>query len=92
VAVLDHDGERYLVSYRGASDWALNLRASLRGRLIVRGRVEEIAVVEVPVAERAPLLEAYLARYGNMPTVAGVLRTLPDPADHPVFRITAASR
>ena len=91
VAVLDYDGERYLVSYRGASDWALNLRASLKGRLTVRGRVEEIAVVEVPVAERAPLLEAYLARYGKMPTVAGVLRTLPDPADHPVFRITASS-
>jgi deazaflavin-dependent oxidoreductase (nitroreductase family) len=90
VAVLEHENERYLVSYRGESDWARNLRASLHARLTKQGRVEEIAVVEVPVAERAPLLEVYGARYGKMPTVAGALRALPDPADHPVFRITAS--
>lgn len=31
VAVLKHEGERYLVSYRGLSDWALNLRATSEG-------------------------------------------------------------
>jgi hypothetical protein len=55
-----------------------------------QGEVEEITVVEVPVAERAPLLEVYTARYSKMPTVGAVLRALPDPADHPVFRITEA--
>jgi deazaflavin-dependent oxidoreductase (nitroreductase family) len=91
VVVLEHEGERYLVSYRGESDWARNLGASLRARLTKRGRVEEIAVVEVPIAERAALLELYSARYGKMPTVVGVLRALPDPADHPIFRITDSS-
>jgi deazaflavin-dependent oxidoreductase (nitroreductase family) len=91
VVVLEHEGERYLVSYRGESDWARNLRASLHGRLTRRRRVEEIGVVEVPIAERAALLELYAARYGKMPTVAGVLRALPDPADHPIFRITDSS-
>lgn len=90
VAVLEHAGERYLVSYRGESDWARNLRASRAGRLSKQGRVEEIAVVEVPVPERAPLLDAYRARFGKLPTVAGVLDALPDPADHPIFRITPA--
>jgi deazaflavin-dependent oxidoreductase (nitroreductase family) len=89
VAVLEHEGERYLVSYRGESDWALNLRAAQRARLSQRGRVEEITVEEVPVSQRAALLELYDARYGKMPTVAAVLRALPDPADHPIFRITA---
>ncbi len=88
VAVLDHEGERYLVSYRGESDWTRNLRASMRGRLTRKGEVEEITVVEVPVAERKPLLEVYADRFGKMPTVGRVLRALPDPADHPVFRIT----
>jgi hypothetical protein len=88
VAVLGHEGERYLVSYRGDSDWVLDLRASHSGRLIRRGEVEEISVVEVPVADRAPIIEAYTARYGKMPTVGPVLRALPDPADHPTFRIT----
>jgi len=90
VAVLHHDGRRYLVSYRGASDWARNLQASLTGRLTQRGRTEEITVAEVPVAERAGLLEVYTAQYAKMPTVGGVLRALPDPADHPVFQITAS--
>lgn len=90
VAVLEHEGERYLVSYRGASDWALNLEASKTGRLSRRGRAEEnITVEEVPVAERAPLLEIYTERFGRMPTVGATLRALPDPADHPTFRIVS---
>jgi deazaflavin-dependent oxidoreductase (nitroreductase family) len=88
VAALEHKGERYLVSYRGASDWARNLEASHAARLTQRSRVEDIEVVDVPVAERAALLAAYRDRYGKMPTVASVLRALPDPADHPLFRIT----
>jgi deazaflavin-dependent oxidoreductase (nitroreductase family) len=90
VAVLEHDGERYLVSYRGASDWARNLEASHTGRLTQRGRVEEIEVAEVPVVDRAALLDAYRDRYGKMPTVGSILRALPDPADHPMFRIISS--
>ena len=90
VAVLDHDGERYLVSYRGASDWARNLEASHTGRLAQRSRTEEIEVADVPVPERAELLDVYRDRYGKMPTVGSVLDKLPDPADHPTFRITAS--
>jgi hypothetical protein len=67
----------------------LDLRASRTGRLIQRGHVQEIRVVEVPIADRAPLIEAYTARYGKMPTVGATLRALPDPADHPTFRIIA---
>ena len=91
VAVLDHEGERYLVSYRGLSDWALNLRAAPDCRLTVRGRTEEITAEEVPESERPPLMAAYQEQYGGMPTVKDVLAALPDPADHPVFRIRARS-
>lgn len=87
VAVLEHEGERYLVSYRGLSDWALNLRATPEGRLITKGRTENITTEEVPEPDRPPLLAAYRERYGSMPTVSAVLTALPDPADHPVFRI-----
>lgn len=89
IVVLDLDGGRYLVSIRGESDWALDLRAAHRGRLIRRGIAEEITVAEVPVADRGPVLDAYAARYHKLPTVAALLRALPDPADHPTFRITA---
>lgn len=87
VAVLEENGERYLISYRGASDWARNLETSHRARLIQHGRAEEIDVVDVPVADRAPLLAAYRDRFGKMPTVGSALDALPDPADHPTFRI-----
>jgi deazaflavin-dependent oxidoreductase (nitroreductase family) len=90
VAVLEHGGERYLVSYRGASDWARNLEASHTARLSQRGNVEEIDVADVPVPERAELLDVYRDRYGKMPTVGSVLDALPDPAEHPMFRITAS--
>jgi deazaflavin-dependent oxidoreductase (nitroreductase family) len=88
VAVLDHDGQRYLISYRGESEWVRNLRASQgRARLRHKGQVEEITVTEVPVADRPPLLEVYSERYGKFPTVSDVLHALPHPADHPTFRI-----
>jgi deazaflavin-dependent oxidoreductase (nitroreductase family) len=90
VAILEHNSERYLVSYRGASDWTLNLEASRTARLAQRGRVEDIQVADVPVAERAELIDEYTDRFGKMPTVGSVLRALPDPADHPIFRITTS--
>jgi deazaflavin-dependent oxidoreductase (nitroreductase family) len=88
VAVLDYEDSRYLISYRGESDWVRNLRASQAARLQTKSGVEDIEVVEVPVNERAPLLEVYRERYGKMPTVSGVLDALPDAADHPTFLIT----
>lgn len=91
IVVLDHNGERYLVSVHGESDWALDLRTSRRGRLTRRGHTEEISVVEVPIRDRAPLIDAYRTRYGKMPGVASTLRALPDPADHPAFRIIACA-
>jgi deazaflavin-dependent oxidoreductase (nitroreductase family) len=91
VVVLEHNGERYLVSYRGESEWVRNLRAARVATLTRRKRTETVQVVEVPMAERGGLLEIYRARYGKMPTVAPVLRKLPHPADHPIFRILTTS-
>jgi deazaflavin-dependent oxidoreductase (nitroreductase family) len=90
IAVLEHGAGRYLVSYRGASDWARNLAVAHTARLARGDHVEEIQVEEVPLAERAELLHAYQQQFGKMPTVAPVLRALPDPADHPMFRIIAS--
>ncbi|GAA3768799.1 hypothetical protein GCM10022403_000510 [Streptomyces coacervatus] len=66
---------------------ALNLRASPDCRLAVRGCTDERTTEEVPEAERPPLPAAYREKYGSMPTVSVVLTALPDPADHPVFRL-----
>jgi deazaflavin-dependent oxidoreductase (nitroreductase family) len=87
VAVLVHGGDRYLIAPRGQTDWSRNLRAAGGGRLTRGGHTEEFDVVEVPAGERRPLIAAYLEEFGRFPTVEATFRELPEPADHPTFRI-----
>jgi len=86
--MLQHDGQRYLVSAYGDTEWSRNLRAAGKGRFTRRGKPETFTAVEVPVAERPPLIKAYLEQFGKLPMVARTFQKLPDPADHPTFRIT----
>lgn len=88
VIPVDHDGSRYLVSTRGESQWVRNLRASGTATRRRRGTEQTVRVTEIPVAERPAVLAAYRAKAGKM--VEGYFRSLPDPADHPVFRVGPA--
>jgi len=88
VAVLSHGGQEYLLAAYGDTEWSRNLRASGTGRLTRRGRVQRFTAEEVPAEQLPELVENYLKQYGNVPIVARTFRTLPDPADHPAFRIT----
>jgi deazaflavin-dependent oxidoreductase (nitroreductase family) len=56
-------GERYLVSMLGRdAAWVRNVRAA-GGRAVLRhGAAQPVILAEVPVAERAPVLKAYLQR------------------------------
>jgi hypothetical protein len=89
VAVLEQHGERYLISAPGDTEWSRNLRASAQARLRGRRWAQDVDTVEVPVDERPPLIAEYLCQYGRLPTVQRTFDALPDPADHPTFRITA---
>jgi deazaflavin-dependent oxidoreductase (nitroreductase family) len=88
VVILEHRGKEYLVGAYGHTEWSRNLGAAGSGRLTRRGRVEDFTAVEVPVEQRPPLIEAYLASFGKLPTVARTFRALPAAADHPTFQIT----
>ena len=79
------DGARYLVSGRGETHWARNLRAASRAELRLHGTTEVFRPVELVGAERERVVAAYRARYGRR--VDGLFRQIPDAADHPVFRI-----
>lgn len=82
VTPIEHEGVRYLVSARGETEWVKNLRAAGgKGRL----KGMEISASEVPIPDRAPILERYKVVAGK--AVAAHFKALPDPADHPVFRI-----
>src|SRR5258705_9856298 len=70
VVLLEAGGEPYLVAARGHTDWSLNLAAARRAQLRHGHAAEEITLAEVPTGDRRPLIQAYVQRYGRMPTGA----------------------
>lgn len=61
LAMLIRGGERYLISMLGDdANWVQNVRAADGLARLIRGSSEPVHLSEVPVAERAPLLKAYL--------------------------------
>lgn len=99
VNLLTVDGRRYLVAPRGHVQWTHNMRAAGGGRLVLGKRTEEFTATEVPDAEKAPLLRAYLARW-KAEVGAFFDGVGPDSTDeqlraiaarHPVFRIESAA-
>lgn len=62
VTWVKQDGERYLVSPRGESEWVRNVRAA-DGEAVIRHRGRQrVRLEEVPAEERAPIIKAYLAK------------------------------
>jgi deazaflavin-dependent oxidoreductase (nitroreductase family) len=96
VNLLSLDGRRYLVAPRGETQWVRNLRAAGEGRLLLGRRGEAFSAVELTaVAEKTPILRAYLKRWKAELGVFfdGVGPDSPErelneaAAKHPVFRI-----
>ena len=84
-APVEVDGHRYLLSARGQTYWIRNLRAAGCGTLRNRGVTESFRAVEVEGEERDRVIAAYRAWLGKRVEPAFV--KLPDPADHPTFRL-----
>ncbi|RZQ64349.1 nitroreductase family deazaflavin-dependent oxidoreductase [Amycolatopsis suaedae] len=63
VNLLDFDGEQYLVSARGHTQWVRNLRVAGTGRLQVGRRIEAFGATEVADDEKVAILRAYLKRW-----------------------------
>ncbi|EST20326.1 hypothetical protein M878_39890 [Streptomyces roseochromogenus subsp. oscitans DS 12.976] len=91
-----YDGGQYLVSARGHSQWVRNMRAACGGELRVGRKVRTFTAVELPDAEKLPVLRAYLEKWGWQVNqfFNGVTAQSTDEeiiacaGDHPVFRIT----
>lgn len=84
----EFEGARYLVSGRGNTAWARNLRAAGWGELRMHGRVEPFRAVEVIGSQRERVVAAYRKALGR--SVSTFLARMPDTADHPVFRMERA--
>ena len=97
VNVLELDGERYLVSPRGQTQWVRNLRAAGAGELQVGRRREAFTAVELADADKPAVLRPYLRRWafevgaffegvGAGSSDAELAAASPR---HPVFRLSA---
>lgn len=87
------DGQQYLASMLGESQWVRNVRAADGKAVLRRGRRESVRLQEIPVSLRAPILKAYLhAAPGARPHVP-VDKDAPPAefekiaAEFPVFRL-----
>jgi deazaflavin-dependent oxidoreductase (nitroreductase family) len=63
VNLLILDGERYLVSPRGQTQWVRNMRAAGGGTLRLGHRIEAFTATELADADKLPVLSAYLRRW-----------------------------
>ena len=60
---LSLEGQRYLVSPRGQTQWVRNMRAAGSGELRVGRRVERFTATELPDDVKPPVLREYLRRW-----------------------------
>jgi len=63
VNLLTIDGEQYLVSPRGITQWTRNLRAAGAGELRLGRKVQTFTATELPDAEKTPILRTYLVKW-----------------------------
>jgi deazaflavin-dependent oxidoreductase (nitroreductase family) len=98
VNLLTVDGTRYLVAPRGETQWVRNLRAAGEGHLLLGRRREPFKAFELAdVAEKAPILRAYLKRwkaevgvfFDGVGPDSSESEMLAAAAKHPVFRLAA---
>jgi deazaflavin-dependent oxidoreductase (nitroreductase family) len=96
VALVAHGGDRWLVAAFGEVNWVRNLRVAGTAQLTRGRRRETIGVVEVGMAEAAPILKQFLRHFRLAPFIPAYFAvTAQSPltdfereaTQHPVFRI-----
>lgn len=56
----DHEGNDYLIALAGESQWVRNVRAAAGRAAIRRRQRQSVALHELPVEKRTPVIAAYL--------------------------------
>ena len=101
VVVVEHEGQRFIVSLGGESEWVRNVRAAAGKAILRRGRRTPVHLVELPPAKRPPVLQAYASHRAFSRSPAYIARNYfgvkphPGPSDftniaerYPVFVVT----
>ena len=85
LAVWDVEGNTYLLSQYGVSDWVRNLRAAGDATLRRKGHTEAFTAIEVDGDERGRVIAAFYAKADRW--LKQDFDRLPAAADHPTFRV-----
>jgi len=97
VTHVDHDGQRYLVSPRGLTEWVRNVRAAGGEAAIRHGKRQSVRLEEMPADQTAAIVKAYLQKtkmatkqhFGIDPD-APLEEFAAIASRHPVFKVTEA--
>jgi len=94
VTSVEHEGQRYLVSPRGESEWVRNARAAGGEAELRHGKAEAVRLEELPAGERAAIIQAYLKKtqratgqHFGVKAEAGIEEFEGIASRHPVFRV-----
>lgn len=103
-----HEGQDYLVSLAGESEWVRNIRAAGGEAVIQRGRARSVHLVELATKDRPVILGAYLRaakarssaesyakqceHYFGLPTEPSALELAVVAQYYPVFRVEYRER
>ena len=95
VAIMERDGQRYLIGAFGEVNWVRNLRAAGEATLTRGGVTERLAATEVTPEEAAPILKenvasapAFVRAYFNTTPESSLADFAREAEQHPVFRLT----
>ncbi len=92
ISVVTVDDQRYIVSAFAEADWVKNVRVAGAASLSRGKHTEAVTLVELPVAERDPILRAFLrqvpggVRFFESPEPDAVVASA---GRYPVFRVVA---
>src|SRR5215469_10269160 len=87
IAVLDQDGNRYVLTPYGVVDWVRNLRASGEAVLTRARRAETVCATELPQREASQVLRRFIAT-GN--PIGRFFAVSSDASDEDYLRTAAA--
>jgi len=63
VNLFTYEGDRYLLAPRGHTQWVRNLRTAGEGELRLGRRHQHFTAVEIPDADKSPLIRIYLRKW-----------------------------
>jgi deazaflavin-dependent oxidoreductase (nitroreductase family) len=84
VIPIEYNNQTYLVAPRGETQWARNLRKNTKGTLTEKRKTRNFTATEISGNLQMEVVKFYQEK---VPGVKSQFQALPNPKDHPAFRL-----